>query len=417
MALVTPPPRGRVPALNKQWKAIAPSVEHATRCNKGPRVSMAPFLDVVQARRLSVVPYTPGRRPAPRQELWCVPTPAEMPPLIGAYARDLLVARPKGGFNPPPDDSVPFGPPFSPPQPPVGPGPLPPVAPQPPTVSPQPVPPTTPPTTQPLPPGGVPPQSPSLPLPSGVLRTINFNFSGDITAGSATSEVRVYGPISRRFYIREVQIVPIGGFELGQILDIVVSGDSDPLDSAILTGASIFPALSGVAIIPAPDNERGVLLGEQPVKIDLTYFVDQPSQSIKVQTRLAGTALNLPNLHVMITIEEVEVAPVPVVPRPPLIPTVPPSEQPPMTPPVVRPVYLDALYAPRVALWVRVAQSAYGDFGVNAALASSYLAWRENPASSGAALFVATMNATAGAAGVPADPYALVPLNQPVTAG
>ena len=313
------------------WKAAQARETGVTHCNIQPRISLAGVLDASSARALGVGPWIPGRVPAPRIQLGCGDLPESVSALEGALARDLLSRA---------SQVSPVGPDGGPR---VGPGPNPPgLGPQPPAppavpIGPPPAPPAPP--IEEGPPGETPVQLPGGPPPScrvpGTIAAVNFHFTQATAGGSASSELRVYGPIASPFIIREIWVNAEAGVTAGQLLDVLVSSDGDVTDTATPGGSSIFDLVENSSVVVGRDTQRGLSIPSQLIKLDIAARVDVSNQFLKVRNFFVFPAVALAVVHITLVIEELDMVgmvPPPLVPRPPLIPAVPPAPAPGLPP-------------------------------------------------------------------------------------
>ena len=320
-----PAPLGRVPVRERPTLAVGADLQRQLACNVNPRVSLAGALDEVGERALGTLSFRPGRRPAPRVELACFEFDERGAPVYGTLPRFALRGRGVSDVDPGGDAPRPS---------PGGPPSLP--APSPATPPGGAVPPAgeTPPAPGPAPAPGVPYPTPAWPGPR-VVRSfpVSFHFQADIAGGSATSEVRVYGPIERAFRIHHLVIQGLGGVTSGQFVDVLVSPDEDAGDTNPPTGTSIFPLIQGLGIVPAVDQPRGVQVPDGVLELQAPFRTWTAGLGLKVLSAFVAPAISLPDVHVTVVIEEVEEGPPIVEPRPPL----PPSELAPGVPAVNRP--------------------------------------------------------------------------------
>lgn len=326
-----PRPRYAQSNATDTWKNATESVTAELHCNIQPRISIAGTLDADGARALGVGPYIPGRVPAPRIQRGCAALDAELDEPSGANARDLMTRSSQfSPFNP---DG---GPRSGPPPKPRGLDPLP-------KPLPAPTPPKPPVTTKPTTPPSSPPiaTTPATPEPyfsprvPGTLEAINFHLTGDIAAGAAASELRVYGPVGVPFIIKQLWINTDSGAAPGQFLDVLISQDGDTTDTATPSGTSIFPLLDGVGNIPDPDKERGVAIPVTDLNLNLSHRIDHGDRWIKVRQYFIAPAAALANLHVTIIIERMDapgMMPPPLKKRKPLIPKTETPTAPPIEP-------------------------------------------------------------------------------------
>lgn len=143
---------------------------------------------------------------------------------------------------------------------------------------------------------------------------VNFHFTSEIPGGVAGSDVRVYGPVPNPFTIREVQLHPVANAAQGQFVDVLVSDDGDPGDLAAPTGISIFPLLQGLSDLPTLDQQRGLAVPSGNLDIAMAYTVGAANKSIKVRSFFVAPAVVLPDLHVIIVLEEITAAALPPLP-------------------------------------------------------------------------------------------------------
>ena len=407
---IDPAARGTVAAIPTTRDWTDNSLWHTIACNTQPRYSLAPLLDAPTARRLGVSVYTPGRRPAPRLEAGCLLGPTDLSTPSGALARDVGLKRKKQTSTVPIGGGPGPNGPTIPPQSPPGPGPItPPIPPTPPGTPP---PGTPPPGTPPPPVVGTPPPptwTPPAQPGAGWTRPVSFNFTTPIVGGDVDSELRIYGPVANPFWIRQITITPLASLELEQFLDIFITADADAADIDPPNGSSIFQPVAGLGTIPSPDNERGMLIGTEARTIDFPFLVTASQQSLKVQTKRRGAALTMPRVNVLIIIEEIPNAIVPVIVRPPLQPPPPPLPPPPVAGPPPTPGQPPPTPTPTqrlVPAWQLAAAMLPGTNRM--AANNSYLVWLRNPADPNAATFRATL-ATVLTAYNQTDPNALVP--------
>lgn len=329
---------GRTITARKRDVATETALRQTLACNKNPRYSLAALLDAPTLARYQSKPGLPGRLPAPRAEFGCnlkVDLPANYPPLIAN--------RPKQFSGIPDYDPQPNPPPSPPP-----------IGVEPPT-------PTTPPSDSgpgPQPPGATP--SPTPP-PCGCgpsyrsqrsPTTLNFHLSGDSAGASPTTEVRISQRIARPYTITQITVLPISGVTSGQYLDILVSTDDDGDDTDAPTGSSIFDPQGALTLIPAEDRPRGLPVIALPYTAFKPVKVYDQNTTLKILSAFVAPAIDLPTLHVLITIEEydelgmppVDIRPAPEPPPPPghaapealpgprpqqILPSTPPTAQPP----------------------------------------------------------------------------------------
>lgn len=155
---------------------------------------------------------------------------------------------------------------------------------------------------------------PSQPFPTGPLgdivirRTpIVMHFTGDIAGGAAASELRAFGPVANPFRIRSIEIIPFSGVQLGQFLDIIISTDDDSTDTETPSGFSIFPLLLNFGTLPAADQQRGIQIPVEAFDIPISFMNPLTKQTIKARVFFAAPALALPNVDVLLIIEELSV--------------------------------------------------------------------------------------------------------------
>lgn len=317
-----------------------PAAERALRdmlaCNTNPRVSLAALLTQPQLKRHKAKPGLPGRLPAPRAEHGCQLDGIDLPDREGANTIRPRTTDPiPEGFLPPPH--IPGPAPGPTPQPDPNPGPGPDGGPGPgPNPGPQPTPepapgPTPAPTPEPTPtPGPTPGPTPSpTPAPAqGYPRTIALHLTGDTAGGIATSELRVSRRISRPFVIHEVAVIPAASTQLGQRVDILIASDDQTQDVANPSGYSIIDEPQGLATLPARDQLRGLPVTDDGYTIQRAHAVREQNQVIKVRTHFVAPALDLPRLHVVLTIVEFDSLDIPIDPRPTPEPPPPPTPEP-----------------------------------------------------------------------------------------
>lgn len=423
----TPRPRYARSNATAMWAQSSAPVTSALHCNIRPRISLAGTLDVQAARALGVGPWIPGRRPAPRVEMSCIEAADELRDPSGAFARDLVLRKPQASPRNP-DGGPPAGPGPNPP----GLDPLPPGGPpvprDPPVVPAPPGPPAIPPVG-PAPP--VPPAAPISPRVPGTLQAVNFHLTGDIAGGSATSELRVYGPVGVPFILRRLWINGDSGVAPGQFLDVLVSADGDTTDTATPSGESIFPLLSGLGALPAVDAPRGIAIPAQLLDLDMSYRVDTGNRWLKVMQSFQAPALGLANIHVTLIVERMDAPgmfPPPLVPRPPIIPpALPPLVPAPPGAPVgtgwVIPQVLSTGQGnPLLPAWRVAAQGLQprrllaGSLGSYRAL-DAYVAWHLDPTSAAASAFAARITQVLENAGISGSGHTLVPLSAAIPAG
>lgn len=318
--------RGRPIALREDAARAGERARANGACNKGPRYSLAAMLDEAELRRAKAMPWTPGRLPAPRQELSCLEggEPSKLQPVVFPdFAR---------GASPLPPNT-PGGPPVNPP---VGPGPDSGPGPQP---NPGPAP-----APGPGPGPGPGPDEPPCdcgpdgenPMPGfGFPRTIAFHLTGTL-GGSIPTELRVSPRIDRPFIIRSVEVIPISAAGVGQFVDVLISQQDWQGDEQFPQGQSIFLPQQGLADLPAEDQDVGLPVGPLPFDVPMAYAVRERSRTIMVQSRFTAPAAVAPACHVVVAIEEYENLDMPIRPRPPLRPPyAPPPGPPPAEPPPI----------------------------------------------------------------------------------
>lgn len=151
-------------------------------------------------------------------------------------------------------------------------------------------------------------------------RTVNFHLTGDTPAGVASQEVRVYGPIARPFRVAQVTIYPLGAPSVGQFVDVLVSDDGATGDVVSVTGRSIFSLVEAASSQPAPDGDRGVAVPDRPIALVGAAAVNDSGRWVKVRSYFVAPAVSLPDLHVVVVLEELsegEAAPGAAPPAPP----------------------------------------------------------------------------------------------------
>ena len=136
---------------------------------------------------------------------------------------------------------------------------------------------------------------------------IVMHFTGDIAAGEAASELRAYGPIANPFRIRSIEIIPMSGVTAGQFIDVIISTDDDPSDVLAPTGFSIFPLIANFNNLPAADQQRAIQVPAVPFDLPLNFESPLTKQTIKARVFFAAPAIALPNLDLVIVIEELSV--------------------------------------------------------------------------------------------------------------
>ncbi len=133
---------------------------------------------------------------------------------------------------------------------------------------------------------------------------VNFHFTGNIGGGPAASELRVYGAIPNPFDIRSIEIVAASGIAPGQFIDILIANDNEAADTATPTGTSIFPLLTEFSSLPAADQQRGMVVPNDIYDLPINHRTRNTQQSIKVRLFFVAPAIALPNLSVVIVIDE-----------------------------------------------------------------------------------------------------------------
>lgn len=189
----------------------------------------------------------------------------------------------------------------------------------------------------------------------GRPRTINFHLTGIASGGSATTELRAGPRHERPFIIRSVEVVPVGGVSVGQYVDVFVCGADWPGDTVGVPGVSIFEAQQAVGDLPVEDRPLGLPVTSHHYDVPMAFEVLESSRVLMVQAQFVAPAAALPQLHVVVVIEEFDTLGDPVIPRPPIGPPpieVRPPAAPPLgpddAPPVVPPPYVPPPSGPPV---------------------------------------------------------------------
>lgn len=151
-------------------------------------------------------------------------------------------------------------------------------------------------------------------------RTLTFHFAGDSGGSELTSEIRVSPVLPRAFGIKSIEVIPIGGVQTGQFVDVLVSPDSDLTDTLSPTGLSVFEPPQGTGGLAVVDQDNGLPVADSPYDVPMAFRCEELQRTLKVVSRYRAPASGLPSLHVVIVVEEFDLAPTPIVPRPPVVP-------------------------------------------------------------------------------------------------
>jgi hypothetical protein len=189
------------------------------------------------------------------------------------------------------------------------------------------------------PPGAPAPPTWSSPVPALPTRTwpVSFHFTDAIAGGSATSELRVYGPVPAPYRIKSVVVSPLAAVSAGQFIDVLTSADGNTTDTATPTGQSLFdPVLPGG--IPSPDASRGLAVPVTAVAFNVLAAIPVENQFIKVLLSFAAPAVALPDVSVTLVLEQFSGAAPTIDERPPAPePRVLAAPEPPYVPPAPAP--------------------------------------------------------------------------------
>jgi len=176
-------------------------------------------------------------------------------------------------------------------------------------------------------------------------RTLNFHLTGTLTGGSDNREVRVSRRMSRPFLVTGIVVRPVGGVEVGQYVDVLVSSDDSTSDASAPQGYSLFETLNLSGPMPTQDQDVGLPVTERGLEVGRAARVYESDVVLKVVSRFVAPATALALLHVTVSVLELDGAIDNVVPRPyPLpVPAPPPVDLPapeplpnpgPMPPPI-----------------------------------------------------------------------------------
>ncbi len=143
----------------------------------------------------------------------------------------------------------------------------------------------------------------AAPVESVVARRVwSVHVTQDTVGGAVASEIRVFGPLSRRCRLHSLAVIPLAGVTAGQFFDVLVSGDGDTTDTANPTGSSIFSRVRGT--LPLPDNDVGVSVPVSTLRLTDVADVLSAGQYIKVFVYFRAPAVALPDVSFVFELDE-----------------------------------------------------------------------------------------------------------------
>lgn len=144
-------------------------------------------------------------------------------------------------------------------------------------------------------------------------RVVAVHVTAATGGGSATSELRAFGPFVGGFRIRSLAVIPLAGVQTGQFFDVRISGDGSTADVANPSGTSVFLPVLGSP--PSPDDVARAAVPLEALRLSELAEVLVAQQFVKVLVSFRAPAVALPDVSFVFEVDELAAARSPVIPR------------------------------------------------------------------------------------------------------